>query len=565
MKDFFRDLIAQLNELLAQQSLTRRIMAGAFLVLILGLLAFQMWRSFRPIDYEVLYSDMNADQAKYVIDELNLAGERNFKVDESPTGWTISVPEGKATDWRLKMATDLDAVGGGASWDIFDVQTLTTTNEQFKVKKYRALRGELARTIASMEMVKSAKVDLAIPDKSLFIREENVPTASVLVELMPQQKLDKHQVETIQALVANSVEKMTRDHVVVSDTLGNELSKPEEVDLVKAELDNEERIMDLRKRHQTAYESTLEEKILELLEPIFRPGHVKANVSVDFDYTQKEENSTKFLEPVALSSAEIKRYFGDEGAIAIGVAGAAQHVENVEDPDVEPDVTQEYVEENIRNNKVGQTEIRTLYAPFKIKRVTAGVVVDDKPTTIAGNGQVVRTPLTRQDITKLEELVQGSISFNERREDGGFDVVNVRNISFSPEGGKPPASAIREFDRKRQIRRYMQYGFWLAVFVLLIFFVVRPLMTMMKPRMVQRVIEQAPEPGALPPEEPDLLTSAARMAAGLPGKEEEGETAEEPTSLLKQKSEALDDEILDLAKSNPKKVVLVLRSWIEPS
>jgi flagellar M-ring protein FliF len=564
MASFLRDLIAQLNELLARQSLTRKIIAGVMALLVLAFLVFQIWSSFKPVEQEILYTDMNPDQAKFVIDELTRQREKDFKIEETSRGWTISVAKGRSAHWRLNMATDLNAVGGGASWEIFDAQTLTTTNEQFKVKKYRALRGELARTITAMEMVKSAKVDLAVPEESLFIREKNAPTASVLLELNPGATLDHRQVETIQALVANSVEKMSRENVVVSDTQGNELSRPEEVDLARTELDNEARIMELRKNHRETYERTLESKIKELLEPVFLSGHVQANVSVEFDYTQREENATKYLEPVSLSSADIRRYFGNEGGIAEGIGGAVRHVGNVSDLPTTGGMSGQFVEEQIRNNKIGETATRTLYAPFKIARITAGVVVDDKPSSMTADGVILRTPLSRQDITKIEELVQGSISFNERRSDGGFDVVNVRNISFSPQGGLPPGRTIREFERTRQLRKYIEYGFWLAVLLAALIFVVRPLLSAMKPVATTRALEQVSEPGALPAEaEPGMLLAGARAAAGLPGISEDRRGEEATQGLLMQKSQDLDTEILELTKSNPKKVALVLRSWVE--
>lgn len=205
---FFKDLAAQLNELLARQSLTRKLFALLVLLGVVALLVTQTVRFAGSPNWEVLYADLNAEQAKLVKDELTRAGEK-FQTGKSREGFVVRVPEGRALDWRLELAQKVEAQGAGKGWDLFDPKEFGITSEEFKVKKYRALRGELSRTISRMNMIKSAVVELALPKEEIFAKDQKPPKASVLVTLQPDVTLSRSQVETIQSLVAGSVEGLT--------------------------------------------------------------------------------------------------------------------------------------------------------------------------------------------------------------------------------------------------------------------------------------------------------------------------------------------------------------------
>lgn len=559
-----RDLMAQLNEFLAQQSMMRKVLAGSVLLVVLAFLVVMVVYQGQTERYAVLYSGLDSEQAQQVKDELNLSGE-HFRIREEGKGWTVMVPEDKVQTWRLDLATKISATGSDAGWELFDPQSFGTTYAEHKVKKYRALRGELARTISSMEMVKAAKVDLAVPERELFIKDQLLPKAAVLVELYEGEVLDRQQVHTIRSLVAGSVEGLTVENVTVADTMGNELSKPEavqKVDTARQELDKRERLIGIQETLRKQYEEEMQAKILDALDPIFGPGpgHVRAQVSVEIDHTIKEETSTRYGDPVPRSSADIVRTVGREGKLAIGIGDAARHVEDVEGSQENPGVEGEYVREKILNNEVDITDTRTVYSPYKITRVTAGVVVDDKPVGVSEEGGYIREPLERKELSDLQETVQGIINYYRDRPDGGSDVVKVTNISFAPT--LPPTvvqPVVEWYDRM-----WVKFLILGVLLVLAYILVIRPLLGVMRPRYAPTELTAEDELTALPEEEVARL-EAARAAEALEGGPGEEAMLQHPTETqLAAQHEELDDEIMELASNNPKKAAMVLRAWIEP-
>ncbi|NQU44944.1 flagellar M-ring protein FliF [bacterium] len=568
---FLKDLWVQLQELLAQQTVSTKIVAGLLLVGVLLLLGIPIFRYGRTIDYEVLYADLTAEQAKKVKETLVQSGEL-YRIDHSErNGWTIKVPEGTALDWRLNLATEIDVEGGGAkSWNIFDTKEFGVTGDELRIKEYRALRGELARTIGRMDMVRSAKVDLAIPSTELFIKDDKPPTASVLVELFPDAMLTKNNVRTIQALVAGSVEGLTRQNVTVADTFGNELSQEEEMDTAAKEIDSRTRQMDMHKRQREEYENYLEQKILDALDPVFGPGHVRANLSVSFDHTLKEETSTRYdPAPVPLSTAQTVRTISNTGGIAEGITGAVNHTEDATEAGGEGKKNVEVVEENMSNFNVGVTETTTVHAPYSIMRITASVVVDDKPTRDTdkdGNATVVRKPIEdKRELEKISNVVKGIINFNEKRLGGGVDEVFVSNISFTPDIQGIPSDTLEKLEQQRRYSIWIKYGLVFAIVVLIILFIARPLVQIVAARPLAQPALAGPEIQALAGQgemdflagpEPELTLEELRPDA-LP------QSRERSPDVMSDRHAEIDDEILELAKSNPKKVVLVLRSWLE--
>lgn len=562
----------QAADFLAQQSMTRKLVAGVVLLCALAALVVILLYTREPVQKEVLFAQLDVEQAQMVKEELLNLGESHFDLEENKMGWTVKAPAESVQAYRLAIVPKLQGRGDEKGWALFDTQHFGTTSEEHKVRLYRALKQELQRTISAMEMVKAAKVDLAIPEPELFVREKTPPKASVLLELLPGATMDKAQVDTIRALIAGAVDEMKPENVTVADTLGNELSKVEEIvvteeDRVKEELDNRERIINIHNRLRNRTEGYLEDKILDALTPVFGVGHVRAKVNVHYDHTIKEETAVEYLDPVPVSEAYVKRAKGDEGKIAIGVTGATQHVDNVKDMTPEELEKLEFVEEQIKNNNVGRKESRVIYSPYSIQRVTAAVVVDNKPTVETdeeGNQQMVRKPLTNTEVSDLEETVQGIINFNKKRGDGVSDMVKVTNISFFP-SIEPEKIDTTEGDKKRQIRMWIQYGLIALSVLLILIFVVRPLMNILAPKPTPEdmgLLDAQEEVGALPSDEMAKL-QAARERAGLAAPEGGALPEPEAKDILTARSDELDDEIMNLVKENPKKVGMVFRAWLE--
>jgi len=569
---FFHDFFLQMNEFLAQQSLVRKVIAGVVLLSVLGGLSYLLAEHGSSMTQEVLFADLSSEQAKPVQDELKRLNV-TYKMAQDEKGYTIRVPQDKVLELRLELASKVSKTSAGTGWSLFDIKEFGMTAEEMGVKKYRAVKGELERTIAALEMVKSAKVELAMPEPELFVKDRTPPKASVLLTLFPQMSINEEQVHTIQMLVSGSVDGLTADNVVVGDNFGNTLSVDTSSDRIKEKkkLENQERLiaMNEKLRQQTAQE--YEKNIVDALTPLFGSKGVKAKVNVEYDHTAREENSKKYdpvAVPVSISDSEKMGNGSKGGKLAVGVVGAARHVENTDAATSATQDASEYSHENIRNNNVGFTESRTTFGSYQIKRITASVVVDNKPV-MGTDGKITKTPLGKKELTDIEDTVKGIINFNEKRGAGSGDEVKITNIAFfSPGDSVSDVSVLKELDDKRKKTLYIQYGIYGAVLLALLFFVVRPLMRIMAPA-PSTVSQEVGPAAALAEAEKRLLATVGESPHGaLPGRpgSAAGElpAPEMPTEeYLKLTSSELDDEIMEFTKTNPKKVALVLRSWME--
>jgi flagellar M-ring protein FliF len=342
--------------------------------------------------------------------------------------------------------------------------------------------------------------------------------------------------------------------------------------MMTEKLDNQERLLDMHKKQRRDFEEYLENKILTAFNPVFGPGHVKANVSVDFDFTAKEENTIKY-DPttVPISSARTIKGLGRDSSLAVGITGAAAHTENVSavTSGTAPSRA-EWLQEDVSNYNVGKTESRTVFAPYVIQRITASVVVDDKPTSVTVGENGVAKVLSRKrldpaEVKQLTDTVKGIVSYNEERTGGTPDEVVVTNIAFSPTGEESPFVMVTNLEKQKRNMMLIKYGILvvagLAVLVFLwplrgVFHVPVPGRRLAGPAELE-ALPEAPERAYLRPPE--------HMAA-IPGGEAPLAALAEPPAppdMVRARLTELDDEILELARSNPKKVPLVLRSWME--
>jgi len=484
------------------------------------------------------------------------------------------VPEGQALNLRLDLANTIETAGGKEGWKLFDDKDFGATYFSLQIKKQRAIMGELARTIMQMEMIRNAVVQLSIPEKSLFVEEQEEPTASVMVSLVEDAIITDDQVKTIQAFVAGSIEGLKAENVTVADTQGNELTKIKEVDTVKQELDHQERVIQIHQRQRKDYERYLERKILTQLSSIFGVGHVTANVSVEFDYTHRRQNQIEY-EKKGTPIAEATKMSGNGTMprMAEGVTGVEAHIPTAgTETGVGGTGNQQYVAETIRNYGVGKTETETEHPDYQIKRVAAAVCVDNFPTAITNeNGETVikRTKnLTDEDLDKIEGIVQGAINYNEERPGGLSDLVAVTNIPFG----------ISAPDRQTVIesapwwKQFIPYAYVLMIILFVGIFFMRPLFRVIAPKPLPPELEEALKSGGLTADERVLLEREEAMgelpggrtgeAYGMLGVDEQhGAASDDDANRVKQ--ENLDDEIMDLARAHPKKVPLILKSWIE--
>jgi len=352
-------------------------------------------------------------------------------------GGTILVPADKVHEARLKLASQGLPKGSIVGFEILEGQKFGMTQFQEQLNYQRGLEGELARSIQTLAPVAAARVHLALPKASGFLRDREPPTASVLLQLHPGQTLDRAQVAGVVHLVASSVPELNPKNVSVVDQHGDLLANQSETvaGLNSSQLDYLEQI-----------QSTTIKRIEDILEPIVGRGNVRAQVTADVDFTAVESEAETYTPNQAADKAAIRSQSSTESAQAgadkaQGVPGALSNQPPV--PATAPingttppvnaagaagggnthkELTTNYeVDKNIR---------RTHGASGQIRRLTAAVVINNKPAEAAQAGQAAAaggTPWDAKEIENLQALARQAMGYDDKR----GDALNLVNAPFS--------------------------------------------------------------------------------------------------------------------------------------
>ncbi|GAB2190745.1 flagellar basal-body MS-ring/collar protein FliF [Sessilibacter sp. MAH1] len=378
-------------------------------------------------DFRPLYGSLDRLDSAEVVEILEYNDIR-FKVDPNTSALLVAADDVHKA--RLKLAEA--GIPGEASvgFELLDQEQPLGTSQFMEGARYkRSLEGELAKTITSINSVRAARVHLAIPKESVFVRNARKPTASVFLELFPGRGLKHEQVKAIANLVASSIPELQLDDVTVVDQKGNLLTTGEEMaELVEA----------ARQREYTReLENDLIARVNGILNPLVGSGNYRAEISADVDFTEIEQadeiynpdlgavRSEQTLDEQRVGSEIIA---GIPGALSNQPPGDAQAPEqaNPQDPTQQtpPSNTRKQA---TRNFELDRTISYTRHQLGKVKRLTVAVVVDDKNIVNAETGEVQSQPWTQEELERLTILVRDSIGFSAVRGDS----VNVINSPFS--------------------------------------------------------------------------------------------------------------------------------------
>jgi len=396
------------------------LMAAVAAVVALAVVIF-LW-SQQPT-YRLLYGNLEARQAAAVVEALQAQGIP-YRLEEA--SGAVMVPAERVYETRLRLAAQGLPKPSGVGLELLQKDLPLGTSQFMESARYNyALQNELARTVAAIDGVASAKVHLALPKRSVFIRERVKPSASVLVNLEPGRSLSREQVAAITNLVASSIPYLEQDAVTVVDQRGRLLTQKEDSSGLGLSA------------RQFAYQRELEQsyvkRIESLLAPIVGEGRVRAEVSAELDFTVSESTEERY-DPTA--SAVRSEQFTEQQRLedpnAIGVPGALSNQPpgaGTTDPlKVQTDNRGRPIDLSrgqTRNYEVGKT-IRHVRKPVGVvRRLSVGVVIDN--TEIKDEkGEAVRPALTDAEIAQLTALVKQAVGF---RADRG-DEVNVIATEF---------------------------------------------------------------------------------------------------------------------------------------
>ncbi len=520
--------------------------------------AVVLWSQGR--DYSLLYGNLSADAATEVMQALNEAGVP-YRMDER-TG-ALMVPTQRVHEARFTLAGQGLPRSDETGFEVLkEDQGFGTSQFVERARFQRALEVELGRSISAVQAVRSARVHLAVPKQSVFVRERKPPTASVVVNLSRGGRLEEEQVAAVSHLVAAAVPDLDPADVKVVDQRGRLLTTRErspEAALNRTQLDYVRRL-----------ESDYVDRIREILAPVVGPDGVEAQVTAEVDFTRTEETREVYNPDLpALRSEQVLEEQGSAVAAA-GVPGALTN---------QPPGAGEAPEEAegqgqgqgqgaggegagpsrrsaTRNYELDRTISHRVMPGATLRRMSVAVVVDDN--RVAGaDGGVQRTPLEPEEIARIEALVKEAVGFDPRRGDS----VNVTNVTFTQPPPPEPVAAPPLWEQPWVWQAARQALGVLAV-LFLVFGVIRPAIRRLTGAEVQAREEQARLEGQGEAQAEGGQGAQGAEGAALPRGEAGAEEEDMPMLPDAASHERRVDMARDLVNQDPKRVAQVVKSWV---
>lgn len=529
---------------LSQNPVVRQlgVMIGIAASVALGV-AVVLWS--QTPNYGLLYGNLGQQDAADIATALQQA-EIDFKIDES-TG-AVMVVSGKMQEARMMLAGQGLPHSDSLGFELLQQETGFGTSRALEAARFhRALEGELARTISTLNNIENARVHLAIPKQSVFLRDHKKPSASVVVKLRTGRALEKSQVAAITHLVASSVPELETGQVTVVDHKGEMLSSPEENRQMQLSASQ----FEYTKQQEEHYRQRVE----NILAPILGRENIRAQVTAELDFTVTEQTSEMFnpdlpalrSEQLDEQASRLSPVQGIPGALSNQPPAAGTAPEQAVGSDAGAPGNGELNQSKraTRNYELDKTISHTRLSSGKVRRLSVAVVVNDK-SIASGDGEAAQSERTPEEINRITQLVKDAIGFSAARGDS----VRVINASFmAPEEMQPlPELPIWEqpwvWDLAKQI------GGVLLVLIL-IFFVLKPtLHRLTVPPQIDRGGKgDTDEEG----DESEKRGQAAALAKGagsgyrLPGPEAYQDTLEAARQMVSE---------------DPKRVAQVVKSWI---
>ncbi|PPD49838.1 MAG: flagellar M-ring protein FliF [Methylobacter sp.] len=408
---------------LAGLSIARQIglMLGIALSVAIGV-AIVLWS--QESSYSRLYAEIGEKDVAEIIEVLNTQAIK-YKVEAGSNA--ILVPTDQVSDVKLKLAAQGLPRSNSLGYELLDKDQGLGASKGVELMRFqRALEGEIARTIMAIQSVKSARVLLALPVQSVFVRERKKPSASVIVNLYQGRTLDKGQIESIIHLVASSVPQMDSDQVTVVDQKGQLLNSK-----------NSTADANLSTR-QFEYKKSIEEHLMErignILTPLVGAEGMRAQISADVDFTETDRTQEMFNPDLpALRSEQTSEEQntsptqGVPGALSNQPtpAGTAPETTTAAAPSATASAAASGAKSATRNFELDKTITHTRLATGLLRRLSVAVVVDDKRMPQA-DGTLKTQSYAQEDINRFSDLVKQAVGFDSSR----GDQVTVTNVAF---------------------------------------------------------------------------------------------------------------------------------------
>jgi len=399
------------------------------------LIALMFWA--KEPGYRVLFSNISDEDGGAIVAQLT---QLNVPYRIDTPGGVIMVPEGQVHEARMKLAQQGLPKGGSVGFELLDKEKFGISQFSEQVNYQRALEGELSRTIENLGPVQTARVHLAVPKPSMFVREQKLPTASVTVNLVQGRSLNEGQVLAITHLISSAVTGLPADNVTIVDQRGNLLTQSGLQGLQTSQL-----------KYTSDIESDYQQRIQRILAPLVGDSNVRAQVTAQVDFTQQEQTQEQYQpnadpQKMAIRSRQSSQSEQGNGRSASGVPGALsnQPPAPATAPVTQPlnanaagadkrttssgggrETAQPYNNRNddTTNFELDRTLTHTKSTMGRIERLSVAVVINHLP-----QGKDAKVgPISEAELTRINALVKEAIGYSANRGDS----VNIMNSPFN--------------------------------------------------------------------------------------------------------------------------------------
>ena len=533
---------------------------GAVTIALIGFFVFLIMRVTTP-QMTPLFTDLTYEDSAAIVKELD---RQAVPYELRDDGNIVMVPKDRVARLRMAFAEGGLPKGGGVGYEIFDKsEVLGTTSFVQNINNVRALEGELARTIRSLDRVQDARVHLVMPDRPLFSRDKVDATASIVLKV--RGTLEPHQVRAIRHLVAGAVNGLRPERVSVVDERGQLLADGASNDANGSDVSTDER--------QTAFETRLRGQVEAIVSSVVGPNHARVQVAADFDFNRVTQTSDKFdPEGRVVRSSQTREETsatndGKENQVTVGneIPGGQRQAAPSADSAAARDESRK--SEEIVNYEISKTTKTEVIEGGRLNRVSVAVLVDG---TYGKNdkGESTYQPRSKEELDQIATLVRSAIGFNQKR----GDQVEIVNLRFAETAATPitePSGWLSAFQfTKDDIMRAIEMVVMGLLGFVVLFMVVRPLVR----RIItpdERAVPALPPGGALgagPPIDPGrAATPAIESSEAL--KHDSSQTSKmiDLAQVQGQVHAQSVQKVGEIADKNPRETVSIIRQWLHES
>lgn len=523
-----------------QQLLSMLVLVAATVAIVAG-----MWMWGQTADYRVLYSNLSDRDGGDIITSLQ---QQNIPYKFAEGGGALLVPGDKVHEVRLRLASQGLPKGGTVGFELMENQKFGTSQFLEQVNYQRSLEGELSRSMQTLGPVQSARVHLAIPKPTVFVKEQQKPSASVVLSLHPGRSLDAGQVNAIVHLISSSIPNMPANGVTVVDQRGTLLSSIRETG--SGAMD------ETQLKYVRQIEQDYIKRIEDIVAPLIGAQNVRAQVTADIDFSQTEQTAESFKPNQPPNQSSIRSIQSAESRNGVtspaGVPGALSNQPPV--PATAPIVAPASAvavaaaaaessmhKEATTNYEVDRTIRHTKQPEGSIRRLSVAVLINNRSSTDT-KGKSISKPFTPAEQAQLNNLVKNAMGFNAQRGDS----LNLLNSAFneSPDAALPEIPLWKQPEIIALVKEALKYLLMGAAGLYLFFGILRPAI---------RNFSASLNPP--PPTEAEAISEGSLEEIEKQNKAFEAKKADVSYEGSLQAAK-------EMAKQNPKIVASVVQEWV---